>query len=82
MTVRDLNRDQLKELKGNYLVELDNEGQLEEVTGLDAIYWGTLANIDEVVPDNVVFEHYDGITFGVDDFFCTAGIYELEECYV
>ena len=79
MTVRDLKREQLKELKGNYLVELDNEGQLEEVVGIDAISYGVLADIDEIVPDNVVFEHYDGFTFGVDDFFCTAGMYELAQ---
>lgn len=75
MTVYDLSREQLTELKEHYLVELDNEGTLEEVTGLDAIYYGVLADIDEVVPDEVVFNHYDGIDFVEDDFFCTAGCY-------
>jgi len=75
MTVQELSREQLTELKEHYLVELDNEGTLEEITGLDAIYYGVLADIDEVVPDEVIFDHYDGIDFVEDDFFCTAGCY-------
>lgn len=73
MTVQELSREQLTELKEHYLVELDNEGTLEEVTGLDAIYYGVLADIDEVVPDEVVFNHYDGVDFVPDDFFCSCG---------
>lgn len=75
MTVQELSREQLTELKEHYLVELDDEGTLEEVTGLDAIYYGVLADINEIVPDEVVFEHYDGVDFVEDDFFCTAGCY-------
>ena len=76
MTVQELSREQLTELKEHYLVELDNCGELEEVAGIDTISYGVLADIDEIVPDEVVFNHYDGIDFVEDDFFCTAGCYK------
>lgn len=72
MTVYDLSREQLTELKEHYLVELDNCGELEEVAGIDAISYGVLVDIDEVVPDEVVFNHYNGVEFVPDDFFCSC----------
>lgn len=57
MLVTDLSREELKELKESYLIGLDNEGQLEEVVGVETISYGTIANIDDIVPDSVVFNH-------------------------
>ena len=75
MSVRELNRDQLTELKGNYMVQLVNEGTFAEVMnrGYDEPDWDDMANADDYVSDDVVFDVYDGIDFGTNDFFCMAG---------
>lgn len=62
-SVYDLTRDQLEELKQAYAVQLHN----------DDISWGELADAQEI-PDDIILEHYDGISFTNDDFFCTAGM--------
>lgn len=61
MTVRELNREQLNELKQNYAT------QLAECKG-DEISYGELVE-SESIPDEVIFNHYDGIDFTDDDFF-------------
>lgn len=66
MTVRELNRDQLTELKQRMI-----DDEIYEKEGRGASY-GELAEA-ESVPDEKVFERYDGIEFAEDDFFCTAG---------
>lgn len=74
MEVRELSREQLTELKCNYLCQLVNEDRFAEVMGVDydaPSYWD-LANANEIVPDDVVFEEYEGISFVPDDFFCTT----------
>ena len=74
MTVHELSRDQLVELKQNYLSELADEGSYAEVMDCDydePSYWD-LAYADEIVPDDVIFHEYEGISFVTDDFFCTA----------
>ena len=61
MTVHELSRDQLDELKQNYVfetVENPSYGELADSVG---------------IPDEVVFDYYAGIRFVNDDFFCTAG---------
>ena len=74
MDVLELSRDQLIELKQNYLTQLADEGSYAEV--LDVDYnepsYGDLTNADEIVPDDVIFHEYEGIDFVPDDFFCTA----------
>lgn len=66
MTVRELNREQLDELKQTYACQLRDCGEDEEVIGIsyeeliDATF----------IPDDVIFHHYDGITFVEEDFFC------------
>ena len=75
MTVHELSRDQLVELKQNYLSELADEGSFAEVMDCDynePSCWD-LANADDIVPDDVVFRNYEGTHFVNDDFFCTAG---------
>jgi len=74
MDVLELSREQLTELKQNYLEQLANEGSYAEVLDVDydePSYWD-LANADEIVPDDVIFRNYEGICFENDDFFCTA----------
>ena len=66
MTVRELNRDQLTELKQRMV-----DDEINETEGRSASY-GELADA-ESIPDEKVFEHYAGTEFVEDDFFCTAG---------
>lgn len=66
MTVRELNRDQLTELKQRMV-----DDEINETEGRSASY-GELAEAGSV-PDEKVFEQYEGIEFSNDDFFCTAG---------
>lgn len=66
MTVRQLNRDQLTELKERMVSD-----EIYETEGRSASY-GELADA-ESIPDEKVFEKYEGTEFVPDDFFCTAG---------
>ena len=67
MLVTELNRDQLIELKGNYI-----DNYLYENEGRGASY-GELASADELVSDEKIFEEYESYDFSMDDFGCTAG---------
>lgn len=64
MNVTELNRDQLIELKQSYLCQLNDCGEHEEVV---EVSYDELANADDVI-----FEHYQGVIFSEDDFFCSA----------
>lgn len=66
MMVSELSRDQLTELKQRMI-----DDEIYEKEGRDASY-GELAEA-ESVPDEKVFEKYEGTKFSSDDFFCTAG---------
>lgn len=66
MTVRELNRDQLIELKQDYLEKWAQE------TG-ERLSWGDYADADEEIPDEWVLEYYADYTFSDDDFLCSAG---------
>lgn len=74
MTIKELSKDQLHELKERYLMKLADEGTFAEVLDVDydAPSYGDLANADEIVPDDVIFREYDGIDFVKDDYFCTS----------
>ena len=67
MSVKDLTRDQLIELKQSYLCE-----QLDQKENRYP-YYGELADVDEDIPDEVIFVAYAGFCFCMDDFFCTTG---------
>ena len=74
MRVDELSKDQMIELKQNYLTQLADEGSYAEVMDCDynePSYWD-LANADEIVPDDVIIRKYEGICFVPDDFFCTC----------
>ena len=76
MDITELSREQLIELKEYYMIELSNEGNYAEVMGVswDAPSMGEIINIDKLIPDDVIIEHYAGYTFSDDDFFCSAKI--------
>lgn len=69
MNVTELNRDQLIELKQSYLEVLNESGEHEEVVGVS---YNELASADEIVPDDVIFDYYEGVIFSEDDFFCSV----------
>ena len=69
MTVRDLNREQLDELKQAYACQLMDCGEDEEVMGI-----GYEELVDaSFIPDDIIFNHYDGVWFTAEDFFCGKG---------
>ena len=66
MTVYELNREQMVELKQDYLA-----GKLLEVG--QEISYGELSLIDSLVSDKEIFDCYECCVFSNEDFFCTAG---------
>lgn len=60
MTVRDLNRDQLDELKQAYVTEMVGNPSYMELPDASN------------VPDGVIYRCYDGVRFAPDDFWCSA----------
>lgn len=66
MRVRDLNREQLEELKQHYYCESHNTS------------WDDLVNIDTLVSDEEIFNEYSMVEFCNDDFFCSTGCDENE----
>lgn len=56
MTVYELNREQLTQLKTDYLVR---EG---------AISWGEIANANELVTDEEIYTEFEGVYFVPGDF--------------
>ena len=61
MSITDLNREQLTELKQAYLTELLDRDGLEPS-------WGELADADRLIPDAEIFEAYEGFIFSPGDF--------------
>ena len=61
MSVTELNREQLTELKQAYLTELFDRDGLEPS-------WGELADADQLIPDAELFEAYEGCIFAPGDF--------------
>lgn len=71
MTVRELTREQLDELKRHDLTrQRDEEGA--------GISYYELSCAAELISDEAMFEEYDGIEFSNDDFCCTAGTEDAE----
>lgn len=70
MKVTELNREQLVQLKQAYMTQLADEGTFAEV--FEADYgepsWEDLAMVDEMVPDDVIFDKYEGTEFVEEDF--------------
>lgn len=76
--VHDLCRECLVELKQAYMVGLANEGAYSEVMNVDYDEPSMLdlVEADELIPDDIVFTYFEGISFIPDDFFC---LMETEE---
>ena len=74
MTVYELSSEQMLELKQQYLEMLADEGNYASVLNVDydEPSQHDLSFADEIVPDDIIFTHYEGIDFVPDDFFCTA----------
>ena len=69
MKVQELSREQLDELKSNYLWDM-----LEEVYQTNkAHYHFLLENMDWNIADDIVFKHYKDTDFCNEDFWCSAG---------
>ena len=64
LTVYDLTRNQLDELKAIYL-----DQHLQETCDECASY-GEITSTSEIVPDWLIFDTYAGTLFSPDDFFC------------
>lgn len=64
MTVRELTREELQELKINMLDEYLQEEENRNIS------YGEIADIDELVTDESVFKEYENTSFVKDDFFC------------
>lgn len=66
MTVKDLNKDQLRELKVHYYDELliCNENR--------NISYGEIANIDDLVSDEEIYNEMSYVCFTEEDFFCST----------
>ena len=63
MSVQELSRDQLTCLKQAYQTE-----RLDAQRGSPS--WGELAEADDIISDESVFDEYEGVVFTPDDFFC------------
>lgn len=76
MTVKDLDRQQMIELKQQYLSELSDEGNLNAVIynkpeldeTSEGISYDELARADELVSDEVIYDHFAGVDFSDEDF--------------
>lgn len=68
MKVEELNREQLKELKINYLSLNKNNISYREI-----------ANIESIIPDAEIFEYYNGVNFTEADFFNNGEAELIEE---
>lgn len=64
LTVKDLNREQLSELKVNYLSGKVNDNCLS---------YEEILKINEIVSDKKMFEVYADTVFYEEDFFCSVG---------
>ena len=63
MTVRELNREQLKQLKIDYLSEMyENDGESGSLS------YGEIACIDLIVSDDEIYRRYIYTVFVEDDF--------------
>ena len=67
MTVSELNRNQMIELKQSYLCQHYDECEDRSPS------YGELAAADELVSDKIIYENYGGYEFSEDEFCCTAG---------
>lgn len=68
MTINELNKDELIELKQHYYCEKNNN-----------VSYSELVDIDKLVSNNEIFEFYKNTEFTEEDFFCNSNREEKEE---
>ena len=71
MTVKELNREQIIQLKQNYMSELADNGDYSVKMGTYMVYepsFEDLADADNQIPDDIIFEYYEGVNFTEEDF--------------
>ena len=71
MRITDLTKEQITQVKQNYIAELVNEGTFAEVMGVDydEPSWDDMANVDKLVPDETIFDLEEDTDFSEEDFF-------------
>lgn len=74
MNVRELNQDQLNELKFNYFYGDYYDEKIVNDAGLPILFAAD-------IPNWIIYALYDGIDFVMDDFSCMAGIDENDFIY-
>ena len=57
MTIRELNKEQLEQVKQHYYCENNEQ-----------VSWGELVYIDDLVSDKEIFDAYENVCFTEDDF--------------
>lgn len=62
MTVQELNREQLQQVKVNYYTNDCNEPS-------GPLSYGEIMDIDNIISDEEIYEAYAGVDFVEDDFF-------------
>lgn len=67
--VQDLSRAELNELKSSFFYQ-DETQNINE---------GTFSTPEDI-PDKIIFEHYDGVCFVEEDFFCNIKDGNYENC--
>ena len=67
--IQDLSRDELNELKSSFFYQ-DETQDINE---------GTFSTPEDI-PDKIIFEHYDGVCFVEEDFFCNIKDGNYENC--
>ena len=70
MKVTELKRDQLIQLKQDYLCRIADDGRYAEVmcVAYDEPSYGDMANADDLITDEVIFKHFAGYEFVESDF--------------
>lgn len=62
MTIKELTPEQLHQVKERYLVQKRDEAG-------EPCYWSELAEADNLISNDEIFEAYEGYFFTEDDFF-------------
>ena len=70
-TVKELTREELNELKASYLTKLKEDESPSYQDYVNA----------ENIPDEIIFEEYEGITFVKEDFFCNLEDDDIVELF-
>ena len=65
MTVKELSREQLSQLKLSYYMGAEDDNG-------EGVSWGECAEINDLVSDDEIFEFFGETVFADDDFFVTA----------